>query len=104
MVLLLSIVSGCDDRLDWIKEPEKSPEISGLFPDSGAPGITVVIAGSSFSKMAVNNSVSFNGVPADIVSASGTELAVIVPASTTGPVTVTVREKTAKQQPVFTYE
>ncbi|HKK24953.1 MAG TPA: IPT/TIG domain-containing protein, partial [Gracilimonas sp.] len=80
------------------------PEITSVSPLSGVPGSTVTISGSNFSPTASENNVQFNGVRAELNSASETELSAIVPSNaTTGPVTVTVDGYTA-QGPEFTVE
>ena len=62
---------------------------SSFSPTSGPIGETVDIAGSGFSLLAANNTVNFNGVPAQVLTASHTHLTVVVPPSaTTGAITV----------------
>ena len=59
-------------------------------PESGVVGTQVTIYGSNFSPNAAQDTVSFNGTNATIVSASPTQLVVTVPTgTTTGPITVT---------------
>lgn len=59
-------------------------------PGSGPAGTPVAIHGTGFSPTASSNSVSFNGVAANVVSASPTEIVATVPAgATTGPIAVT---------------
>src|SRR3954452_14069349 len=53
--------------------------ITGLVPESGAVGDKVTISGTAFSSNAADNVVEFNGVRADVSSASVTELVVHVP-------------------------
>lgn len=80
------------------------PEITEVSPLSGVPGSTVLISGANFSATASENNVQFNGVRAELNSASETELSAIVPGdATTGPITVTVNGYTA-QGPEFTVE
>jgi len=62
------------------------PQISDLDPDSGYPGDRVNINGSSFVDV---SQVTFSGIPAEILSATASTLAVRVPTGVrTGPVTV----------------
>lgn len=59
-------------------------------PTRGLPGTTVTITGTGFSATPSQDSVSFNGTPATIGSATPTQLIVTVPTgATTGPITVT---------------
>ncbi|MFP8488611.1 IPT/TIG domain-containing protein [Gracilimonas sp. Q87] len=79
-----------------------APDITGISPTSGTTGTQVTITGSNFSATASENDVQFNGVRAELNSASSTQLVAFVPASaTTGPVTVTVNGQTATG-PTFT--
>jgi len=66
-------------------------DIFEIVPGSGAIGQTVTIRGVKFSKVPLENAVEFNGVAATVVSATPSDLEVIVPqGATTGPVRVTV--------------
>ena len=59
-------------------------------PKSGLVGTQVTIYGANFSLTAAQDTVSFNGTNASIVSASATQLVVTVPSgATSGPITVT---------------
>jgi YD repeat-containing protein len=61
-----------------------------LSPDAGPVGQSVTIYGTGFSATTGQNSVSFNGTPASIVSASTTMLVVTVPSgAATGTIGVT---------------
>ncbi|GLQ45759.1 hypothetical protein GCM10007862_08100 [Dyella lipolytica] len=65
--------------------------IFAFTPAQGEAGTPVTIDGQGFSSTLANNSVSFNGVPANVISASATQLVATVPASATnGPISVTV--------------
>lgn len=69
--------------------------IKELTPASAAPGSTVMIRGSGFSKTASENTVKFNGVTAQVTYADSETLIVTVPANlTSGPLTVTVGGET----------
>lgn len=68
---------------------DQSLGISKMTPDNGLAGTQVTIAGTGFSATAAENIVTFNGVTAQIVSATATSLVVITPpALTSGPVKV----------------
>ncbi|MBJ6118347.1 IPT/TIG domain-containing protein [Pontibacter sp. BT310] len=60
-----------------------TPGITGFNPESGKFGTEVIVSGKKFSLNPALNKVYFNGLPATIVSASETELKVIVPANAT---------------------
>src|SRR4051812_1524371 len=62
-----------------------------LSPISGPAGNIVTITGSGFNTDASHDVVTFNGVSAQILHVSATQLVVVVPdKATTGPVIVTV--------------
>jgi len=73
------------------------PRLDAILPNSGVPGTTVLIRGSSFSPLADVNQVQFAGanlvvplpVTPESVNAAGTEVTVVVPrAAASGQVTV----------------
>lgn len=64
-------------------------EVTSFSPLKAAVGGTVTITGKSFSTVASENSVSFNGVNATIAGATATSLTVTVPSgATTGTISV----------------
>lgn len=77
-------------------QPVKGPEfteqslgIQKLEPSNGLAGVKVMITGTGFSVNPAENEVTFNGVVAQILSATETTLEVMTPANlTTGPVKV----------------
>ena len=84
-------------------QPIPVPVINSMSPVAGIPKMVVTITGNNFSKNISENSVSFNGVPAIIDSASSSKLVVVVPdGGTTGPVKITTKGGTASGQ-VFRY-
>lgn len=65
--------------------------ISGIKPARGGKGTRVAINGEGFSTNATDNQVSFNGIPAVVISAAGNQLIVEVPDKVvTGPVSLTI--------------
>lgn len=59
-------------------------------PDGGSIGTSVTIYGTGFSTVPSQNTVQFNGVSAQVTSASATQLLTSVPAgATTGPISIT---------------
>src|SRR5262245_53829014 len=64
--------------------------IFGFTPTQGPVGTTVTISGTGFSATVNNNTVTFNGVSANVVSATPNQLlATVPPGATTGPISVT---------------
>jgi YD repeat-containing protein len=64
--------------------------LTGFTPASGLVGARITLTGTGFSTTPGNNTVKFNGVQANVISATLTQLAVDVPAgATTGLITVT---------------
>jgi sugar lactone lactonase YvrE len=82
-----------------------APTISSFAPASAAFGETVTITGTNFGSLPGDNSVTFNNVPATVVSATATELQVTVPQNllSGGPVRVAVAGKTGVSPSNFTY-
>ncbi|MFZ4261780.1 IPT/TIG domain-containing protein [Sphingobacterium sp. HJSM2_6] len=65
--------------------------ISKVSPESGLEGTEVTIHGTGFSKDLIGNTVSFNGLQAQIISATDNSLKVIAPTNlSTGPLKVQV--------------
>lgn len=83
---------GCDDPLtgtaNFILPP---PVINSFSPQKGFAGTRVTISGSYFSSTPANNYVTFDGIQAQVTSASTSTLVVIAPSGvTTGKVRVGV--------------
>jgi YD repeat-containing protein len=71
-------------------------------PSHGTAGTTVTIDGQGFSSAAANNSVSFNGIAATVLSTSTTQLIVSAPnGATTAPISVSVGVQTATSATPF---
>jgi large repetitive protein len=69
--------------------PQGTLGIANLSNGQGAVGTEVILYGSGFSTDPSADTVTFNGVAATVVSATATQLVVVVPAGTTsGPITV----------------
>jgi len=64
--------------------------LTTFAPQSGPAGTEVTITGAGFSTTLTENQVTLAGLPCTIVSATATELRVAVPATTSGPLAVTV--------------
>jgi YD repeat-containing protein len=77
--------------------------LGSFAPTSGGIGTTVTLFGTGFIPNAAQNSVSFNGTPATVLSATSTSLVVGVPAGAmTGPITVTNANGSAASAQTFT--
>ena len=76
-----------------------------VSPDKGGVGQRVTIYGTGFGAAAGQNTVTFNGVSAPIISASPTRMTVSVPSgATSGPVAVTSLAGTATSDTPFVVE
>lgn len=65
--------------------------IFSFMPTHGEAGTQVTIQGQGFDSNSANNTVSFNGTAATVISASASQLVTTVPSgATTGPIRVTV--------------
>ena len=79
------------------------PAITNISPASGAVGASVTITGTGLLDGEGNGVVTFNGIPAAILSQSSTSIQVDVPAgATTGPVSVHANGDTVKSFVNFT--
>lgn len=88
--LLLPALTSCDKSDGLLR-----PEITTFNPTSGSVGTTVTITGNNFSATPSDNTVTFNGAQAHIISASASSLKVMVPAqATTGRISVSVKGQT----------
>lgn len=79
-----------------------TPSIAGFSSTQGPAGTQITIYGTGFNTTAGANIVLFNGVVATVVSATSTQLVVIIPnGATTGPVKVTNSSGSASSATVF---
>jgi gliding motility-associated-like protein/uncharacterized delta-60 repeat protein len=80
-----------------------NPTITSFLPASGPVGTLVTITGTNFSTIPSENTVSFNGPSAYVVSSTATSIVAIVPpGAVTGPVSVTVTNNTTTSSSSFT--
>ncbi len=76
-----------------------------FVPTHGSAGTQVTVEGQGFSSTLANDSLSFNGTAATIVSATATSLVADVPSgATTGPISVTVSGQTVVSSATFTVD
>ena len=85
LVGLAGAISACKND----DEPAPVLSITSVTPTTAPAGSTVVITGTNFSSTPASNSVTFGAVPAEVVSATPTQLVVTVPAGAGTPITVT---------------
>lgn len=85
-------------------EPEAVLGVTGISPESGPLGSTVVITGTQFNATPASNTVTFGGnAVAQITAASTTSLTVVVPLNAVnGTVTVATGGRTATSTQTFT--
>ncbi|QHS55467.1 hypothetical protein GWR56_07910 [Mucilaginibacter sp. 14171R-50] len=90
-----------------VKDPTPvadKPTIENIAPTKGRTGDTVSITGVNYSATPADDVVKFNGVNAEIISATATKLMVKVPAGgSTGAVSVKVKNSEVATGPTFTY-
>ncbi len=76
--------------MTFVTEAEPPVALTSLAPSKGIEGIIVSVNGKGFDSEPSNNTVVFNGIPAEISKASATQLVVTVPVgATSGVVNVT---------------
>lgn len=77
--------------------------IAAFTPGSGKAGDSVTLFGSAFVPVPSQNTVTFNGTPAAVVSATATSIVTTVPAgATSGPITVANANGSASSATSFT--
>ena len=82
--------------------PSGQLAIFTFVPTHGQAGTQVTIQGQGFDSNAANDTVSFNGAVATVLSAAATQLVVAVPSgATTGPISVSVGSQTASSATPF---
>lgn len=102
LLVVLSIGSCEDEDFKVVPEAEEEQTITSIEPAFADIGATIIITGTNFNGVPVNNRVSFGDVLAQVVTASETELTVVVPeGATTGPISIS-KAKFVIEGPVFT--
>lgn len=102
-VLLLAIASCKKAPADDPTPQPATTAITTISPATAPVGSTIVITGTNFSTDPTSNTVTIGGVAATVVSASSTQLVVVVPTgAASGPVSVTAGGQTAQSQATFT--
>jgi uncharacterized protein (TIGR03437 family) len=98
-VIVGAALAGCG------KHEDPAVVISSFTPQQARHGETVTITGKNFSGNPANNSVTFNGMAATIISATPTLITATVPKNLqcSGKVRVTVAGKTTESATVFAY-
>jgi gliding motility-associated-like protein len=80
----------------------QAPVITSFYPQSGTVGSTITITGNNFNANASSNIVYFGSVKASVLSATVSQLTVVVPAGTSyQPISVTANSLTAYSQKPF---
>ena len=98
--LAVLIFSACS-KSNNSKSP--SPAITSLSSKSDTAGAKLLITGTNFSTTASQNTVKFGAVTAIVITATPTQLTVIVPAGVVaGPITVTVNGESTNSADTFT--
>ncbi|WP_165806734.1 IPT/TIG domain-containing protein [Chitinophaga parva] len=80
------------------------PVVSQIAPMSGPVGSKLTITGNNFSALTDEDAITVNGVPATLLSASGQQLQVTVPAGTTSGAVKVVVNGQSVTGPVFTVQ
>ncbi len=99
LVGLLVTIVACKNNSD----PEPVLGITSFTPTGASPGAEVTITGTKFSPTAASNVVLFGTVPAEVKSATETQLVVLVPVGAgSGPISVTSGGATVQSTASFT--
>ena len=102
MLLTIGLLNASCKKDNNTKD-KPAPTVTSISPVKGRAGTVVTISGANFSRLRVENSVKFNGVPAKIVTFNEENIYVEAPeGATTGALTITVAGK-AVEGPEFRY-
>ena len=99
-ISIITILSSCknDDPT-----PDTTPVIESFSPEHGTPGTTVTITGKNFSENSADYRITFDGIQAEIVNVSTTQITVIVPqGASTGKITLELHNTTVTSARDFT--
>ncbi|MDZ7807219.1 MAG: IPT/TIG domain-containing protein [Gracilimonas sp.] len=100
---LITVIAGQDTAIGPRFELLRH-QIADIDPASGRVGTQVSITGTDFSDQMSENSVFFNGVQAEIIESSASQILTSVPfEATSGPVSVAVRRDTV-EGPTFSVQ
>ena len=109
---MLLLLAGLTGVISSCKKPEPeptqpaTPTINNINPPTATAGSSVTITGTNFNSATTGTTgttVTIGGVPATVVSASGTQIVVVVPSGTTGgTVSVTTSGTTVQGTTAFT--
>ncbi|MFD2569122.1 IPT/TIG domain-containing protein [Spirosoma soli] len=101
---LLAALSACKKE-PGMDTPPQAPalRIVSIEPATAPVGSTVVVNGENFSTTPGSNTVTIGGVPATVISASPTQLVVVVPeGAANGPIGITAGGQTVQSSGTFT--
>jgi sugar lactone lactonase YvrE len=103
-IVLLQSCNKNSDTNNSVIPPADSLQINSFAPESAAKDSVVIINGINFSSTASENIVSFNDIPATVISATSTRIEVKVPkGANDGKITVRVDNHIASSARNFTY-
>jgi YD repeat-containing protein len=94
---------GVGNLLSIKRQSSSVISIIEFTPKSSSVGTSVTIYGTEFNTIPNQNTVTFNGVPTTVVSATATQIVTTVPSgATTGPITITTSIGSATSTTPFT--
>ncbi len=104
-VVMVFLAASCHKKSEPVPDVVPIITLSSISPTSGGFDTLVTITGTNFSTHPANNIVMFNGIKAEVQSATATTLKALVPLDAgTGPVSVSTNNQSAVIGPVFTYK
>ncbi|MEO9965256.1 MAG: serine hydrolase [Reichenbachiella sp.] len=96
--LILSVLSGCEDDAETVE----SPQITSFSPELGYENDEVTIVGKNFSNTASENIVRFGSIQAEVLSATASQLVVLVPGGASdGSISVRVGSASGSSEQEF---
>lgn len=79
------------------------PVITSFLPASGTIGSRITVFGQGFGRTVEENTVSVNGIQAEIVAVSGDQMVFIAPTSTDGPIQISTPSGSTTSGQSFSY-
>ncbi len=97
LISLCLFVWGCEQNQPT-SNSRATPELMAISPDSGTFDSEIILSGAHFASNPDQNVVHFNNSEAEIISATTQQIiAKVPPRAKSGPVTVTVQNKTSNE-------
>jgi len=104
ILCVASVLTGCNDDDGFHHDPSSPIVVESFLPESGGGGTEILITGDNFSEDPTEVSVTINGHPLAIINSNSKQIMAVVPKKAdTGPVVVTIRNRSGESASSFHY-